>query len=114
VQNRNIDKGIPLNKNALNMWGNLDFMWINVHGNLGGAKAYDPETDFSVEQVYPVSPIELRKLTKIIEKLNTPVQYDTTIFRIISNEIGPFFEGEKSAEDIASVIMKKIDTYDKE
>ena len=116
VQNRNTDKGIPLNKNALNMWGNLNIRWQFINGDTRApaAQAYDPETDFSVEQVYPVSPIELRKLTKIIEELKTPVQYDTTIFHIISKEIGPFFEGEKSAEDIASVIMKKIDTYNKE
>ncbi len=116
VQNRNIDKGIPLNKNALDMWGKRDIMWLNIHGDPipPCAHAYDPETDFRIDLPYPVNELELGKLTKIIEKLNTPVQYDTTIFHIISKEIGPFFEGKKSAEDIASVIMKKIDIYYKE
>ncbi len=116
VQNRNTDKGIPLNKNALNMWGNLHIKWSTINGDFSflGARAYDPETDYEIAKEYPVNPLEIQTLTKLLEKLTTPIQYDTTIFNIISKEIGPFFEGEKSAEDIASVIMKKIDIYDKE
>lgn len=63
--------------------------------------------------------IEYRAITReeadrILELINTTTKYyksDESIFEIVKEEAAPFFEGQKSAEDVAKLVQSKATLY---
>lgn len=51
------------------------------------------------------------RLEKVIEKASTVMIVDEQIYVIISEEIEPFFKGQKSVEEAASIIQSRVNLY---
>ncbi len=62
-------------------------------------------------EVYAPSKVQLEEAKKIYESATGALFYDDKIFEIIREEIEPFFEGQKTAEDVANVIQSRVGIY---
>ena len=47
----------------------------------------------------------------LIDGITTSMKYDQKIMNILSEESAPFFNGQKSVDECASVIQSKIQIY---
>lgn len=63
---------------------------------------------------YDYRPCTQEDADKLMELMNgacTTAHYDTEIFNIISEEVQPYFNDQKSAEEVASIIQNRISLY---
>lgn len=57
---------------------------------------------------------EVEEFLAILEKADELQYQDTAIMAIIEEEVKPYFEGQKSAEEVADIIQSRVDIYLKE
>lgn len=62
-------------------------------------------------EVYAATQEEVDEIRKVFEVASATYQYDEKMIEMISEEIEPFFNGQKSAEDIASIIQSRVRIY---
>lgn len=72
-----------------------DTMWIN-----GESIPLPPMSQETVDQI-----------TTFIQSVNRVAYYNNDIQNIISEEVGPFFEGQKTAEEVANIIQNRVQIY---
>ncbi len=61
--------------------------------------------------ITPMSQAEVDSYISFMEGLSQPFSYNTEIFNIIQEEAAPYFAGQKSVDDVASIIQSKIKIY---
>lgn len=61
--------------------------------------------------VYAPSKAQLEAAKKIYESATGAIFYDEKILEIIREEIEPFFEGQKTAEEVANIIQSRVGIY---
>lgn len=66
--------------------------------------------DFSVE-IYAAKQEEVDAVRALIDSVDTAVEYNQQISTIISEEAAPFFEGQKSASEVADIIQSRVQIY---
>ena len=54
---------------------------------------------------------QLDQITNYIQTIDTSYKYDEKIFEIIEEETTPFFEGAKSAKEVADIIQNRVKLY---
>lgn len=52
-----------------------------------------------------------QRVLDYIKSVTTVGHYDENIFKIINEEAGAFFEGQKSAKEVADIIQNRVSTY---
>lgn len=57
---------------------------------------------------------DVAELRTLLEKADTLTYMDLSLIAIIEEEVGPYFEGQKSADEVADIIQSRIDIYLKE
>lgn len=77
---------------------------------IGGSDDYG-EYDANDYWNRPITQAEVDKVLQAIDTAGALAQYDTNLMKIIEEEIAPFFEGTKSAEETAAVIQNRASTY---
>ena len=84
--------------------------WEDEDGN---REYYDDTYYFNDEQVIipPMTQEELDKALEFIESVNRTFYYDEEIQNIINEETGPFFQGQKSAQEVADIIQSRATIY---
>lgn len=88
--------------------------WINENGD----KEYFDNTIYINGEEIPIDPLnqaevdELKNFILSVEKLQCYMSED--IFDIINEEAGPFYDNQKSAEEVAPIIQSRISLYIKE
>lgn len=70
------------------------------------ARVYNPATGGD-EAVYCLSEEQAAKLTELIESTTKVANYDSDIYDIVSEQAQAYFEGQKSAEEVARLIQSK-------
>jgi len=82
----------------------------------GNKVEYDDEYYMNGENIVlnPISDASIAKLKNFILTVNKISTYYQDIIPIIEEETASFFEGEKSAEDVANIIQGRVDIYIKE
>ncbi len=82
---------------AQHMEGTHGYGWDDV--NIDITSATDEEVD---------------EFLAILEKADEVNYQDTAIMEIIEEEVAPYFEGQKSADEVADIIQSRVDIYLKE
>ena len=57
---------------------------------------------------------EVAEFLAIVEKADELQYMDTAIQKIIEEEVAPYFQGQKSVEEVADIIQSRVDIYMKE
>lgn len=62
-------------------------------------------------EIYAATPEQIQEVRDLIDSAVASTNNDTTILNIITEEAQGYFEGQKSAEDVAKVIQSRVQTY---
>lgn len=90
-------QGESLKKLGSGEGGSGKGMKLNINGK---AMALQPATDQDIAAIETV-----------MSKANVFAESDPKITAIVAEETAPFFQGQKSAEEVAKVIQNKVSTY---
>ncbi len=84
--------------------------WEDEEGN---REYYDDTYYIDGEEVVipPMTQEEVDKALEFIGSVNRTYYYDEEIQNIINEEVGPFFEGQKSAKEVADIIQSRAMVY---
>lgn len=63
------------------------------------------------EEVYAIDPEQIEQLRELIASTDKKANYDSDIFEIVSEEAAAFFQGQKTAEDVAKLIQSKANIF---
>ena len=63
------------------------------------------------EEIYAIDPEQIDQLRELIASTDRKANYDSDIFEIVSQEAAAFFQGQKSAEDVAKLIQSKANIF---
>lgn len=66
--------------------------------------------DFQIE-IFAATEEEVAAVRGLIESVNTSYQFDMQMFSIIEEEAEAFFEGQKTAKDVADIIQSRVQIY---
>lgn len=66
--------------------------------------------DFNIE-LYAATQEEVDALTALVNTCDRSYSYDTQLFKIVSEEAQPFFEGQKTAKEAADIIQSRVKMY---
>lgn len=66
--------------------------------------------EFEVE-MGPLTEEEAKMMTDLIESADHMYYYDTNVMDIITEEAQVYFDGQKSAEEVAKIIQNRVQTY---
>ena len=106
--------GFPIMKSALELKFKED-MTDDYYEMPDGTKEKQPKTswgydDFNME-IYAATEEEVTVVRNLLESVDTLYQYDTEISNIITEEATAFFEGQKTAKDVADIIQSRVQIY---
>ena len=74
-----------------------------------GARIFSDDGDRI--EAKPLTEDEVKKIYDYVTSVNTLYRFDNKLDEIISEEASAFFSGQKSAEDVAKIIQKRVSTY---
>ena len=97
--------GIPVTQTGLD-----NFIYEAQHMDSTHGYSWD---DVEVE-ITDATDEEIEEFLAIFEKADEVSVQDTAIMSIIEEEVKPYFEGQKSVEEVADIIQSRIDIYLKE
>ena len=66
--------------------------------------------DFNID-LYAATQEQVDQITALINKCDRTYTYDEQIYSIIDEEAAPFFEGQKSAKEVADIIQSRVKLY---
>lgn len=84
------DKGEPIPVVRYSMW--------NQHTN-------------KAEEIYALTDEQVQQIRELIETTTKMADYDDSIIKIVTEQAAPFFEGQKSAEEVAKLVQSKVNIY---
>ena len=92
VEGNNIldDKGEPIPIVRYNMWN---------------------KNTQKTEELYCLTEEQVQQVRDLMESTTKMADYDDAIIRIVTEQAAPFFEGQKSAEDVAKLVQSKVNIY---
>lgn len=79
-----------------------------------GTKEYYDDTWWIGDQeiiLEPMTEAEAQELYDFISSVNKPYSYDEALMNIITEEVAPYFEGHKSAEEVVTIIQSRAQVY---
>ena len=86
-----------------------------TYTNKNGEKVYYNETAYLGDTEYPNPPLtdaqleEFRAFVDGAAAVN--LSYDNDLMEIVNDEIGAFFAGDKSAEEVSKLIQSRVTIY---
>ncbi|SKC40100.1 extracellular solute-binding protein [Maledivibacter halophilus] len=109
VQSYKMLYGIPINKNARENKIQHNFEEAKdsteEFGNIYGYNVTEP---LKIQNQFKNN---IEKINEIVPKLNNCNTYDIQIQKVLNEEIKNFFNGNKSAEETAKIIQRKVEMY---
>ena len=63
------------------------------------------------EEVYAIEPEQIDQLRELIASTEKKANYDSSIFDIVNEQAAAFFQGQKSAEEVAKLIQSKANIF---
>ena len=51
------------------------------------------------------------QIRELLETTTKMADYDNSIIQIVTEQAAPFFEGQKSAEEVAKLVQSKVNIY---
>lgn len=87
----------------------------NILLDANGEPMIWPKTTWSYDdwsaEIYAATPEQVQAVRDLIDSAVAGSNNDETILNIITEETQGYFEGQKSAQDVASVIQSRVQTY---
>ncbi len=71
---------------------------------------WNQHTD-KIEEIYALNVEQVDQIRELIETTTKMADYDDSIIRIVTEQAAPFFEGQKSAEEVAKLVQSKVNIY---
>ena len=105
------DFGLPLNKDVV--WDLIE-EYKTPHYNDSGEMIAIKQLGYAEEELTPLYVIDEKQgneLWELVNSVDSVGGTDWYIYRIIFEEVQPYFEGEKSVEEVTDIIQKKISIY---
>lgn len=65
-------------------------------------------------ELKPLTDAEVEDVKNILKSASAPLYYDSNVEKIISEETGAYFEGQKTVQEVTDVIQNRVTTYIKE
>jgi len=59
----------------------------------------------------PMTTEEIQEMENFLFALDQPIVYDENLMNIIREEAAAYFEGQKSAEEVAKIIQSRVKIY---
>ena len=88
---------------------------ITTYKNDDGEEIEAPHMTYGWEDfetsVYHATEEDIAEYTALVEGADTLASQEEGIFSIISEEVEPFFAGQKSAEEVAGIIQSRVNIY---
>ena len=74
--------------------------------------ARDPKTDYGdyYGHIEPMNEEQAQAFRNLVNSLNTISGYDMDLLQIVLEEAPAYFAGQKSVEDVASLIQNRVQT----
>ena len=63
------------------------------------------------EEVYAIEPEQVAQLRELIASTEKRANYDNAIFNIVNEQAAAFFQGQKSAEEVAKLVQSKANIF---
>lgn len=84
--------------------------WIDENGE---KQYYDMTMDINGEEIIidPLSQQQLDEVVNFITSVSNRYFMDTNVSNIITEEMGAYFSGQKTAQDVADVIQRRVQVY---
>ncbi len=106
--------GFPVMKSALEKQFAKD-MEDEYYEGPDGEKIRQSKTtwgydDFQIE-IFAATEEEVAAVRELIENVSVSYQFDMQMYNIIEEEAGAFFEGQKSAKEVADIIQSRVQIY---
>ncbi|KRE82528.1 hypothetical protein ASG89_14840 [Paenibacillus sp. Soil766] len=101
--------GIAVNKTGAK--AQIDFLKTLGTGGEGGGKSMKLMINGKAATVQPATEQDVTAMEKILNNISVYAESDLKITNIVAEETAPFFQGQKSAEEVAKVIQNKVNTY---
>ena len=79
----------------------------------GEKQYYDNTMNINGEEIV-ISPLSQEQLDKVIEYSeagNNRYYYNESVANIVNEEMGAFYSGQKSAQDVANIIQSRVQIY---
>ena len=67
--------------------------------------------DGDVYEYYYATQETVDEITELLNSAKVSAGYDETVFGIIAEETAPFFEGQKTKEEVSNIIQKRVKIY---
>ncbi|CAH1210657.1 hypothetical protein PAECIP111891_03547 [Paenibacillus allorhizoplanae] len=102
--------GIAVNKNGAK--AQIDLLKsLGTAGEGGAGKSMKLNINGKAMAVTPPTEQEAAAIEKVLNNISVNGESDPKITNIVVEETAPFFQGQKSAEEVAKVIQNKVSTY---
>lgn len=84
--------------------------WTDENGE---KQYYDNTMYVNGEEIViePLSQEQLDQVVAFIESVNIRYYYNESVLNIVNEEMGAFYSGQKSAQDVADIIQRRIQIY---
>lgn len=106
--------GFPVRKSALEKQFEED-MTEEYYEDVDGSKKRNEKTNWGYDgfevRIFAAKDYEVETVRELIENTDTLYQYDEKMMEIVSEEANAFFEGQKSAKEVADIIQNRIQVY---
>ena len=63
------------------------------------------------EEIYCLTQEQVDQIRELMESTTKMADYDNSIIEIVLQQAAPYFEGQKSAQDVAKLIQSKVNIY---
>ena len=114
LKNRDMYWGIPVRKDCfeeLLRRSTITEKYVDEYGKevypLDGGYGYD---DFEV-QIKPLNDEQVELVRQLVASVDHQYRYNEDIMKIITEETGALFDGQKSAKEVAGIIQNRVSTY---
>jgi multiple sugar transport system substrate-binding protein len=101
--------GFAVNKNGAK--AQEDFLRTLGTGEGGGQPKIRMNVNGKELAMQPATDQDIALIEKMVNNAKVYMESDPKITSIVSEETGPFFQGQKQAEEVAKVIQNKVSTY---
>jgi multiple sugar transport system substrate-binding protein len=101
--------GIAVNKNGAK--AQIDILKTLGTGGEGAGKSMKLMINGKAMAVQPATEQDVAAMEKVLSNISVYGESDLKITNIVTEETAPFFQGQKSAEEVAKVIQNKVSTY---
>ncbi len=113
-QKENVWWGYPTNKKVFDekkaeaMKGETT---IDENGNEVAVSTGSMGWDGFEVELYPMTEEDAAQIMAVIESVENTVSYDQSMMEIIQEEAGAYFSGQKTAQEIATIIQSRVNIY---